>query len=75
MNAGRPPQWLSVGDLGPSIWSDTVSISLQGAFVCTRAVLHIMRKQKKKAGRIVYTSNSGAHFNEGMGSYTVRKLG
>ncbi|CZR63696.1 uncharacterized protein PAC_13593 [Phialocephala subalpina] len=74
MNAGRPPQWLPVSDSDPKIWWDTVSISLQGAFVYTRAVLPIMKKQAK-GGRIIYTSSSGAHLNSGMGSYIVGKLG
>lgn len=73
MNAGRPPQWLSTGESDPSIWWDTVAVSLQGGFNFSRAILPIMQRQK--GGRIIFTSSSGAHANFGMGSYIVGKLG
>lgn len=73
MNAGRPPQWLSTVDCDPTIWWDTVAVSLQGAFNFSRFSLPSM--QRKKEGVIIFTSSNGAHSNFGMGSYAVGKLG
>ncbi|CVK96641.1 uncharacterized protein FMAN_10971 [Fusarium mangiferae] len=73
MNAGRPPQWLPTAQSDPSIWWDTVAVSLQGGFNFSRAILPIMQRQGE--GRIIFTSSSGAHANYGMGSYIVGKLG
>lgn len=73
-NAGRPPQFLPIFESDPGIWWDTVSISLQHAFLFTRFVLPGMRRRKR--GCIVYTASNGAHTNLGiMGSYTLGKLG
>ncbi|KAJ4250193.1 hypothetical protein NW762_012008 [Fusarium torreyae] len=73
MNAGRPPQWLSTAESDPTIWWDTVAVSLRGGFNFSRAILPIMQRQR--GGRIIFTSSSGAHTNFGMGSYIVGKLG
>jgi NAD(P)-dependent dehydrogenase (short-subunit alcohol dehydrogenase family) len=74
MNAGRPPQFLSVHESEASIWWDTVTISLQGSFNLSRAVLPLMR-QSSSGGTFIMTSSAGAHVTEGMGSYTIGKLG
>lgn len=73
MNAGRPPQWLPVHESDPSIWWDTVSISLRGSFNFSRAAVPIMRQQK--GGTLIFTSSAGAHVTSGMGSYGIGKLG
>ncbi len=72
VNAGRPPQWLPTGDSDPKIWWETVAVSLQGAFNCSRFALPMM---KKKGGSIIFTASAGAHSNYGMASYTIGKLG
>ncbi|CAK7201921.1 hypothetical protein SEUCBS139899_004637 [Sporothrix eucalyptigena] len=73
MNAGRPPQWLPTAESDPTIWWNTVAVSLQGAFNYSRFVLPIMQRQK--GGTIIFTSSVGAHANSGMASYTIGKLG
>ncbi|OAP54736.1 hypothetical protein AYL99_11184 [Fonsecaea erecta] len=72
-NAGRPPQWLATWESDPTVWWDTLAVSLQGGFNFARAVLPIMRREK--GGRIVFTSSAGAHVSNGMGSYALGKLG
>ncbi|KAK5046152.1 hypothetical protein LTR84_008609 [Exophiala bonariae] len=72
MNAGRPPQWLPTSEGDPEIWWDTVGVSLRGAYNFSRYALPIM--QKKRDGRIIFTSSAGAHANQGMGSYIAAKL-
>lgn len=74
MNAGRGPQWLATHESDPDIWWDAMAVSLRGAFNFTRAALPYMRKQSDGA-RIVYTSSSGAHADQGMGGYVIGKLG
>ncbi|EXA28442.1 hypothetical protein FOVG_19953 [Fusarium oxysporum f. sp. pisi HDV247] len=74
MNAGRPPQFLPVHESEPTIWWDTVAISLQGSFNLARAALPLMR-QSSNGGTLIFTSSAGAHVTEGMGSYTIGKLG
>ncbi|KAJ9654702.1 hypothetical protein H2198_006292 [Neophaeococcomyces mojaviensis] len=72
MNAGRPPQFLPTSLSDPEIWWQTVSVSLQGAFNFSRAVLPLMQRQR--SGCIIFTSSSGAHTNNGMSSYVLAKL-
>lgn len=72
MNAGRPPQWLPTAEGDPEIWWDTVGVSLRGAYNFSRYALPIM--QKKREGRIIFTSSAGAHANQGIGSYIAAKL-
>ncbi|TVY75673.1 Short chain dehydrogenase citE [Lachnellula suecica] len=72
-NAGRPPQWLETAESDAGIWWDTVATSLQHSFLFTRFALPGMRK--RKGGSIIYTSSSGAHATQGIGSYTIGKLG
>lgn len=74
MNAGRGPQWLNTHESDPHIWWDAMAVSIGGAFNFTRAALPYMRKQTKGA-RIIYTSSSGAHADQGMGGYVIGKLG
>ncbi|OAL36651.1 hypothetical protein AYO20_03983 [Fonsecaea nubica] len=72
-NAGRPPQWLATWESDPTVWWDTLAVSLQGGFNFARAALPIMRREK--SGRIIFTSSAGAHVSNGMGSYALGKLG
>jgi len=72
MNAGRPPQWLPTAEGDPEIWWDTVGVSLRGAYNFSRYALPIM--QRKRDGRIIFTSSAGAHANQGIGSYIAAKL-
>ncbi len=51
MNAGRPPQWLPTAESDPQIWWDTVAVSLQGAFNCSRFALPMMQR---KGGCIIF---------------------
>jgi NAD(P)-dependent dehydrogenase (short-subunit alcohol dehydrogenase family) len=72
MNAGRPPQWFPTAEGDPEIWWDTVGVSLRGAYNFSRYALPIM--QKKRDGRIIFTSSAGAHANQGISSYITAKL-
>lgn len=72
MNAGRPPQWLPVAEGDPDIWWNTVEVSLRGAYNFSRYGLPIM--QRRKQGRIIFTSSAGAHSNRGISSYILAKL-
>ncbi|CAH0024378.1 unnamed protein product [Clonostachys rhizophaga] len=74
MNAGRPPQWLPLHESEPTIWWDTVTVSLQGSFNFARAAIPFMR-EASEGGRLIFTSSLGAHLTEGAGSYTIGKLG
>jgi len=74
MNAGRPPQFLPVHESEPTIWWDTVEISLRGSFNFARAAVPLMR-QSSNGGTLIFTSSAGAHVTAGMGSYTIGKLG
>lgn len=72
MNAGRPPQWLATSEGDPEIWWDTVGVSLRGAYNFSRYALPIM--QRRREGRIIFTSSAGAHANQGISSYIAAKL-
>ncbi len=55
-------------------WDDVLSINLRGAFVCTRAALRPMVRQK--SGRIISMSSiSGIMGTAGQGNYSASKAG
>jgi 3-oxoacyl-[acyl-carrier protein] reductase len=62
-------------DTTPENWNRVLDVNLTGAFLCTRAVIPVMRKQKY--GRIIYVSSTAADVGSLVAhvAYGVSKAG
>ncbi|MDP6041253.1 MAG: SDR family NAD(P)-dependent oxidoreductase [Candidatus Latescibacteria bacterium] len=73
-NAGIVGRDVPVKDLTEDDWDQVLDINLKGTFLCSRAVLPSMLKQKK--GTIVSVASiSGKEGNPSMAPYSVSKAG
>lgn len=73
-NAGIVGRDAPVKDLTEDDWDQVLNINLKGTFLCSRAVLPAMLKQKK--GTIVSVASiSGKEGNPSMAPYSVSKAG
>lgn len=73
-NAGIVGRDVPVKDLSEDDWDQVLNINLKGTFLCSRAVLPAMLKQKK--GTIVSVASiSGKEGNPSMAPYSVSKAG
>lgn len=73
-NAGIVGSGTPVKDLTEADWDQVLNINLKGPFLCSRAVLPTMLKQKK--GTIVSVASiSGKEGNPNMAPYSVSKAG
>ncbi len=73
-NAGILGPYLSVIDLPEEVWDRLIAVHLKGTFLCCKAVLPIMKAQKK--GRIVNLSSvGGKEGNAKMAGYCAAKAG
>ena len=63
-----------IDELSAEVWDRTMSVNLRGPFLCTRAAMRIMKKQR--SGRII---NIGSVFaqrvSENSGAYSTSKFG
>ena len=63
-----------IDELSAEVWDKTMSVNLRGPFLCTRAAMRIMKKQR--GGRII---NIGSVFaqrvSENSGAYSTSKFG
>ncbi len=74
-NAGLGTPTMPVETIPPSDWDATVALNLKSAFLCVRAAVPIMKRQK--AGRIVNVSSfAGRNFSRISGPhYSAAKAG
>ena len=73
-NAGIVGNDVPVKDLSEDDWDQVLNINLKGTFLCSRAVLPAMLKQKK--GAIVSVASiAGKEGNPSMAPYSVSKAG
>jgi len=72
-NAGIA-QWTSIEETGEADWDRILGINLKGTFLCTKAVLPVMKRQR--SGYIVNISSlAGKQGMEGLAAYSASKFG
>jgi NAD(P)-dependent dehydrogenase (short-subunit alcohol dehydrogenase family) len=60
-NAGAFTPQESLENIRYEQWIQAVNVNLNGAFLCTQAAFHLMKKQKPGGGRIINNGSISAH--------------
>ncbi|MCB8878943.1 SDR family oxidoreductase [Acidisoma cellulosilytica] len=73
-NAGISTRSINFGDLTWEQWRDTLSVNLDGMFLCASAAFRMMRDQAPQGGRIINNGSISAHApRPGSAPYTASK--
>ena len=60
-NAGIAARPVPLEELAPSEWRAVIDVNLNGAFLCTREAIRIMKQQRPRGGRIINNGSLSAH--------------
>lgn len=73
-NAGIGGPACLLEEVTPAEWREVIDINLNGAFLCTRAALRIMKAQSPAGGRIINNGSLAAHVpRPASAAYTASK--
>ncbi|MCB8874071.1 SDR family oxidoreductase [Acidisoma silvae] len=73
-NAGISARSINFGDLTWDNWRDTMSVNLDGMFLCASAAFRLMRDQAPQGGRIINNGSISAYApRPGSAPYTASK--